>query len=78
MVTGVNRNCAGNVKLVRFSLEEHYCIPTMRKSSSRQRKTRGPTRCLGMHGLPEGERIAVPLNELRQPVDEEGCALSQF
>ncbi|KAK1314046.1 hypothetical protein QJS10_CPA06g01167 [Acorus calamus] len=59
-------------------LHVYYVFFEIIESSSRQRKTRGPTRCLDMHGLPEGDRIAVTLNELGQPIDEEGSALSQF
>ncbi|XP_021891603.1 uncharacterized protein LOC110809924 isoform X3 [Carica papaya] len=44
----------------------------------RKKGGRGPTRCLFLKDLPEGERILVPFNKIGQPVGREASKLSSF
>lgn len=47
-------------------------------SARKNKKGRGPTRCRFLNDLPDGERIAVPLNKLGQPIGPESSKLVSF
>ncbi|GKV32151.1 hypothetical protein SLEP1_g40776 [Rubroshorea leprosula] len=44
----------------------------------KMKKGRGPTRCLFLNDLPDGERIVVPINKLGQPIGPESSKLTSF
>jgi len=44
----------------------------------KKRRGRGPTLCLKVWTMPEGERIPVPFNDLGQPIGIEAVTSSSF
>ncbi|XP_021285927.1 uncharacterized protein LOC110417742 isoform X2 [Herrania umbratica] len=57
------------------SQEQPHQMPQL---PEKKKRGRGPTRCLFLNDLADGERIFVHVNKLRQPVGPESAKLSSF
>ncbi|GLT61668.1 hypothetical protein SLA2020_343570 [Shorea laevis] len=59
-------------------LNQNQETQSQQQSTKKMKRVRGPTRCLFLRDLPEGQRIIVPFDNQGRPVGSEAAKLSSF